>query len=332
MPVTALAPTMKHKMLRETARQVLKIESDAISALIDRIGESFDEALEMLSSCRGRVVTTGMGKSGIVCRKIAATLASTGTPALFLHPAEAIHGDLGMLARGDVVLALSNSGETAEILDLLATVKRLGVPVISLVGRPESTLANQSDISFDVSVDREACNMGLAPTASTTAALAWGDALAVALSELKGFELEDFARLHPGGGLGKSLAQVGDLMRSGTAIPIVTLDQKMDDVIIEMSGKGIGLTTVVSGSGDLVGVVSDGDLRRLLQTDPEDVLSKTAGECMTGNPVTIAANELAVAALDRMESKKITSLMVVDNSGRMVGVIHLHDLWGTEMF
>jgi arabinose-5-phosphate isomerase len=319
-------------MPHEIGRKVLEIEAQAIQNLIPRLGATFDRAVEVLVRCQGRVVATGMGKSGIVCKKIAATLASTGTPALFLHPAEAIHGDLGMLMRGDVVLALSNSGETVEIISLLQTIKRLGIPLISFVGNSNSTLARNSDIVLDVSVDQEACTFGLAPTASTTAALALGDALAVTVSEKKGFRLEDFARLHPGGGLGKKLMTVKELMHTGKQIPRVPVDAGMEEVIYEMSSKGLGITSVTDAEGCLVGVISDGDLRRLLQREREKVLSMKAGECMTRNPVTIGETELAARALNLMERRKITSLIVTAEDAGMVGVIHLHDLWGTEMF
>jgi arabinose-5-phosphate isomerase len=318
-------------MSDETARKVLQIEAQAILNLVPRLGESFRRAVETLAQCRGRVVATGMGKSGIVCKKIAATLASTGTPALFLHPAEAIHGDLGMLVAGDVVLALSNSGETAELIGLLETIKRLGIPMVSMVGNPASTIARNSDVCLDVSVDQEACLFGLAPTASTTAALALGDALAVAVYERKGFRPEDFALLHPGGRLGKRLLSVKDLMHAGDQVPRVGVDAAMEDVIYEMSRKGLGITTVVDQGGRLLGVISDGDLRRLLQREREGVLSKKAGQCMTAGPVTIDQEQLATRALHLMEQRKITSLMVTDQTGGLVGVIHLHDLWGTEM-
>ncbi len=317
---------------RQTAKQVLQIEAQAILSLIDRLDGSFDRALDLLAECRGRVVITGVGKSGIVCRKIAATLASTGTPALFLHPLEALHGDLGILMAGDVVMALSNSGETAELLRLLETLERLGVPLIALVGDPESTLARHAEVVLDVSVEREACPFGLAPTASTTAGLALGDALALALSERKGFALEDFARLHPGGVLGKKLARVADLMRTGDSIPVVSQDTPMDEVIYEMSRKGLGITSVVNGDHQLVGVISDGDLRRLLQSRGSEVLSCRAGDCMTPDPVTISAGELATRALNLMETRKITALMVTGPGARLGGIIHLHHLWGTEMF
>ena len=319
-------------MSQETAKKVLKIEAEAIADLIPRLGESFDQAVELLAGCQGRVVVTGMGKSGIVCRKIAATLNSTGTPSTFLHPAEAIHGDLGMLATGDVVLALSNSGETEELVKLVGTIKRLGIPLISMAGNMESTLAQGSDLALDVGVNQEACPFGLAPTASTTAALALGDALALTLSEKKGFHLEDFARLHPGGKLGKRLAKVGDLMHRGDQIPKVGVETLMDEVIYEMSSKKLGVTGVVEDGDRLVGVIADGDLRRLLQKERDEVLARTAGECMTKDPRTISEDELAVSALNIMEQNKITSLMVTDGSNKIVGVIHVHDLWGTEMF
>jgi arabinose-5-phosphate isomerase len=294
--------------------------------------------VDLLYSCRGRVVVSGMGKSGIIARKIAATLSSTGTPAIFLHPAEAVHGDLGMVVPGDVVIALSSSGETEEILSLLATLKRLQIPLISMTcdrlypqgnGRT-STLATAADVALDCSVDKEACNLGLAPTASTTTMLALGDALAVALSDRRGFKEEDFANLHPGGKLGKRLARVENLMHSGDALPRVTPHTRMSDVIYEMSRKKLGVTTVVDG-GRLVGVISDGDLRRLLESRGKDVLDLTAAECMTKNPKTIAAREFATAALAIMEQKKITSLVVVGEQMKLEGIVHLHDLWGTEM-
>ena len=319
-------------MSQETAKRVLQIEAEAISGLIPRLGESFDQAVELLASCQGRVVATGMGKSGIVCRKIAATFNSTGTPSIFLHPAEAIHGDLGMLAAADVVLALSNSGETEELVKLVGTIKRLGIPLISMVGAMESTLAQASDLVLDVGVNQEACPFGLAPTASTTASLALGDALALSLSEKNGFHLEDFARLHPGGRLGKRLAKVGDLMHRGEQIPKVGVETPMDEVIDEMSSKKLGIASVLEDGDRLVGVISDGDLRRLLQKDREQVLSRAAGQCMSGDPQTISEDELATSALNIMEQNKITALMVTDGSKRIVGVIHVHDLWGTEMF
>jgi arabinose-5-phosphate isomerase len=314
------------------AREVLRIEAEAIDRLITRLDDRFEKAVDLLCACRGRVVASGMGKSGIICRKIAATLSSTGTPALFLHPAEAVHGDLGALARGDTVLVVSYSGETEELLRLLGSIKRLGLPLISMVGDPGSRLARHSDLVLEIGVDREACPHGLAPTASTTVALALGDALAVALSEKKGFRPEEFARLHPGGRLGKRLAPVGDLMHVGAEVPLVGTATSMEEVILEMSRKGLGIAAVAGKDGRLVGVVSDGDLRRLLQSRREGMLTQRAEDCMTPDPVTIGEEELAARALDLMETRRITSLMVTDVSGRIKGVVHLHDLWGTEMF
>ena len=295
--------------------------------------EDFDRAVELVVRCgeaNGRVVVTGMGKSGVIAQKIAATLSSTGSPALFLHPAEAVHGDLGVLMPGDVVVALSASGETEEILRLLATLKRKGDALVSFCCNLQSTLAQASDVALDCSVEREACGMNLAPTASTTAMLALGDALAVAVSLRKGFRAEDFAELHPGGKLGKQLAKVRDLMHAGEDVPAVRSDTRMSDVIFEMSSKKLGMTTVQE-DGKLRGVISDGDLRRLLEREGGAALSKTAGEAMNANPRTIAAGELAARALAILEERKITSLVVTDGSGKVEGVVHLHDLWGVEL-
>jgi arabinose-5-phosphate isomerase len=314
--------------------------------------------VDLMYACTGRVVVTGMGKSGLIARKIAATLSSTGSPALYLHPVEAMHGDLGMVVRGDVVLALSASGETEEILQLLATIKRLRVPLIAMTGdatcslaepgsrkksqsksadkkstdkrKTVSTLAAAAEVALDCSIAEEACALGLAPTASTTTMLALGDALAVTLSEKRGFKEDDFANLHPGGKLGKRLARVDSLMHSGDALPRVGRKTKMSDVIYEMSRKKLGVTAVVEGE-KLVGIVSDGDLRRLLEKSGKDVMDLTAGQAMTRTPKTIAATEFAATALALMEEKKITSLMVVDARGRLRGIVHLHDLWTTEM-
>jgi arabinose-5-phosphate isomerase len=319
----------------------VRIEAEALRELADRIdgpmAQDFVRAVECLDSCGGRVVVTGMGKSGLIARKIAATLSSTGTPALYLHPAEAVHGDLGMLVRGDVVLALSSSGETEEILQLLVTIRRIGSKLITITGDklyPEnshkpSTLAQAADVALDCSIDQEACSLGLAPTASTTAMLALGDALAVALSEKRGFKEEDFAHLHPGGKLGKKLARVSQLMHSGESMPRVARATKMADVIYEMSRKGLGITTVVEDN-KLLGVISDGDLRRLLEKR-KDVLNMTAGDCVSANPKTIRPEEFAMTALNIMEQKKITSLVVTQADGTVEGNIHLHDLWGTQM-
>jgi arabinose-5-phosphate isomerase len=366
--------------MKHTGENVVRIEAEALRALADRIGgpmaKAFARAVELMFSCTGRVVVTGMGKSGLIARKIAATLSSTGSPALYLHPVDAMHGDLGMVVRGDVVVALSASGETEEILALLATIKRLRVPLIAMTGDEScggsqardshaskstkggaafsarqsqnphpvspksrdkggapvsmSTLAAAADVALDCSIAEEACALGLAPTASTTTMLALGDALAVTLSEKRGFKEEDFANLHPGGKLGKRLARVESLMHSGDALPRVTPKTRMTDVIYEMSRKKLGVTAVVEGQ-KLVGIVSDGDLRRLLEKRGKDVMDLTAGEAMTRDPKTISAGEFAATALALMEEKKITSLMVVDGRGKLEGIVHLHDLWGTEM-
>jgi arabinose-5-phosphate isomerase len=320
--------------VKSVGENVVRIEAEALRALADRIAgpmaDAFERAVALLHGCGGRVVVTGMGKSGIVGRKIAATLSSTGTPSLFLHPAEAIHGDLGMVVRGDVVVALSASGETEEILKLLATIKRLQVCLVAMTGEMKSTLAQAADVALDCSVDREACSLGLAPTASTTTMLALGDALAMALAQKRGFKEEDFADLHPGGKLGKKLARVESLMHAGDAVPRVTPGTKMPDVIYEMSRKGLGITTVVDGER-LLGVISDGDLRRLLERRGGEVLGLTAEECMTASPKTIRPEEFAATALNVMEQRKITSLAVVDNNGVLRGIVHLHDLWGTQM-
>lgn len=318
-------------MIRDTAREVLRSEANSILKLLERIDSNFERAVEILSQCKGRVVLTGMGKSGIVCKKIAATFSSTGVPAFFLHPAEAIHGDLGMVIAGDVVVAVSNSGETEELLRLLELVKRISVPLICLTGDVRSTLARHSDVVLDVSVDKEACPMNLVPTASTTAALAMGDALAMCLMTVSGFKEEDYARLHPGGRLGKKLLKVSDLMRQGDQIPSVFPDTLMKDVIYEMSRKGLGITSVIERDGRVLGVISDGDLRRHLEKD-NVLLTRTAAECMTKNPKTIDPDELATKALNLMEEKKITSLLIVDQQNRIAGIIHLHDLWRTQMF
>ncbi|HTD24318.1 MAG TPA: KpsF/GutQ family sugar-phosphate isomerase [Terriglobales bacterium] len=338
---------MKASKKSHIGENVVRIEAEALRELAARIrgpmSAAFERALALLHACKGRVVVTGMGKSGIIGRKIAATLSSTGTPALFLHPAEAMHGDLGVLVRGDVVLALSSSGETEEILRLLVTIKRLGIQLISVTGdklyngtktsknaKKVSTLVTAADVALDCSVDKEACSLGLAPTASTTAMLALGDALAVALSDRRGFKETDFADLHPGGKLGKKLALVESLMHSGDAVPRVGPHTKMHDVIYEMSRKGLGITTVVERE-KLVGIISDGDLRRLLEKRGKDVMDLTAKECMTRSPQTISATQFASAALNIMEQRKITSLVVVDSTGKVEGIVHLHDLWGTEM-
>ena len=318
-------------MISETAKRVLRIEAEAITGLIDRIDHRFEAAVNALDSCPGRVVITGIGKSGIICRKIAATFASTGCPSLFLHPAEANHGDLGMIVRGDIVVAVSNSGETEELLRLLETLKRLGIFVIGMVGNPSSTLARYSDLVLDVSIRQEACPLGLAPTASTTAALAMGDALAIALSQKRGFKEEDFANLHPGGKLGKRLQRVENLMHTGQEIPVVQLDTAMRDVIYEISRKALGLTAVVTEENKVAGIITDGDLRRLLLKD-DGLIKQTARVCMRQNPRTIQRDALAATALQIMEEQRITSLLVTSPEGVLEGVIHIHDLWQTQMF
>lgn len=317
--------------------ELVRTEAAALESLALRLdgamAADFARAVDLILHCgsaNGRVVVTGMGKSGIIAQKIAATLSSTGSPALFLHPAEAVHGDLGVLMPGDVVIALSASGETEEILRLLATLKRKGDALISLCCHPQSTLAQASDVALDCGVEREACGLNLAPTASTTAMLALGDALAIAVSLRKGFRAEDFAELHPGGKLGKRLAKVRDLMHAGEDVPVVAPRTPMSDVIYEMSSKKLGITTVQE-DGRLRGVISDGDLRRLLEREGGAALSKTAGEAMNPHPKTIAAEELAARALAILEERKITSLIVVDADQRVEGVIHLHDLWGVEL-
>ncbi len=319
-------------MSLETAKRVLRIEAEAIQSVLRRLDARFEQAVEVLFQCKGRVVVTGMGKSGLIGRKIAATFASTGTPSLFLHPAEALHGDLGMLVREDVLLAISYGGETEEIIALLETVKRLNVRLVALTGNPRSTLAAASDVVLDISVEEEACSMNLAPTASTTASLAMGDALAIALLERRGFGPGDFAALHPGGRLGKRLMRVENLMHTGNDVPRVATATKMPDVIYEMSRKGLGMTTVVEDSDRLLGILTDGDLRRVMQQRKGETFELTAADCMTRNPVTIAPHELASMALDLMERRKITSVVVVDAERRVCGVVHLHDLWTLELF
>jgi len=302
------------------------IESKAIEALVDRIGEDFVQAVELIYKCSGRVVVTGMGKSGIIGKKIASTLASVGTPALFLHPAEGVHGDLGMVTKGDVIICLSNSGETEELLKLLPFVKRFNVRLIAITGNINSTLAKNSDVVLDASVDEEACPWDIVPTASTTASLAMGDAIAIALLDKKGFKKEDFALFHPAGSLGKSLLlTVNDLMHKGDTIPIVKEDTPLKDVIYEISSKKLGVTSVVDGDGVLKGIVTDGDLRRLLEKK-RDIFEITASEIMSKNPKTIDKNELAAKALQIMEQYSITSLLSTDEKKSPIGIVHLHDL------
>jgi arabinose-5-phosphate isomerase len=313
-------------MTLDLARRVLEIEARAIRNLVSRLDERFERAVQILCDCRGRVVVSGMGKSGIIGRKIAATLNSTGTPSLYMNPAEALHGDLGMIISGDAAILLSNSGRTRELVALVEPIKRLSVPVIALLGNVDSPIGQAADVVLDVSVEEEACPIGLAPTASTTASLALGDALAMAVLEKKGFSADDFKVLHPNGQLGFKLLRVQDAMHQGDEVPKVRIDTLMRDVIYEMSRKRLGVTSVVDGEGRLVGVISDGDLRRLLERD-EHFLIRVASDCMTRNPVTIPAQEAATAALALMDSRRITSLMVPDEEGRLLGVLHLHDLW-----
>jgi len=313
-------------MILEMARRVLKIEADAVAALIPRLDERFVRAVELLVECRGRVVLTGMGKSGFIAKKIAATLTSTGTPALYLHPADGLHGDLGMIVQGDVVVAVSNSGGTTEIIEILPALKRFGVTLISLVGNLQSPLAKESDVALDVGVDEEACPLNLAPTASTTAALAMGDALAVSVFEKRGFKAEDFAVLHPRGRLGRRLLlRVQDLMHVGPEMPVVFEETLMRDAVMEISMKRLGMTTVVDTEGRLTGIITDGDLRRGLEKHT-DLLDRPAQECMTRYPKIIERDELAALAVQVMEQHKITSLPILDAQGRPDGVIHLHDL------
>jgi len=316
----------------DAARRVLRIEAQAIEDVLARLDERFTKAVDLFFACTGRVVVTGLGKSGLIGRKISATLSSTGTPSLFLHPAEALHGDLGMLMRHDALLAVSYGGETEEIVALLEAVKRLEIPMVTMTGKPRSTLAEASDVVLDVSVKEEACSLNLAPTASTTVAMAVGDALAVALLERRGFDQSDFAALHPAGRLGRKLLRVENLMHSGDALPRVQPGTRMPDVIYEMSRKGLGMTTVVDEKGRLGGVLTDGDLRRLMEKHKGAALELAAGECMTSNPQTIGPRELASVALNLMEKRKITSVVVVDGEQRVLGVVHLHDLWQLELF
>jgi arabinose-5-phosphate isomerase len=323
---------MESSMSLVTAKRVLRIESEAIAGLIERLDERFEKAVELLYACKGRVVVTGLGKSGLIGRKTAATFASIGTPSLFLHAAEALHGDLGMLTADDVLLVISSSGETEELVELVESVKRLGIHIITLTANPRSTLAAASDIVLDIFVKEEACSLNLAPTASTAAALAMGDALAVSLLERRGFKEEDFAALHPGGRLGKKLRRVEALMHTGEDVPRVLAATKMPDVIYEMSRKGLGLAAVTEAGGRVLGIITDGDLRRMMLKKKENVLGLTAADCMTKNPVTIPRSELAASALRAMEEKKITSVLVVDSSGRLEGVLHVHDLWTLQLF
>jgi arabinose-5-phosphate isomerase len=318
-------------MSLETAKRVLRIEARAIEEVMARLDGAFERAVELLLNCKGRVVVTGMGKSGLVARKISATLSSTGTPSFFLHPADAVHGDLGMLAPGDAMLAVSYGGETDEIVALLEAFKRLEIPLVTLTGKPKSTLGETSAVVLDVSVSEEACSLNLAPTASTTAAMAVGDALAVALLERRNFQPDDFAALHPGGRLGKKLLRVEHLMHKGVALPSVKESAAMSEVFHEMSAKKLGMTTVVTSDGKLAGILTDGDLRRLMEKHKGAALDLTASAAMTKNPQTIEPHTLASEALNLMEKRRITSVVVTDANGKVQGVVHLHDLWTLQL-
>ncbi len=320
----------------DAARRVLEAERDALGMLLERLkgsnGEGFEQAVELILRCRGRVVVTGMGKSGLIARKISATLVSTGTPALFLHPAEASHGDLGMMAKGDLLLVLSYGGTTEENEQPVAMAKRLGLPILAMTANQNTTLAQVADAVLDVRVEREACPLNLTPTASTTAMLALGDALAIALFERRGFTAEQFAELHPGGSIGKRLQRVESLMRTGEAIPRVGPETLAPEAIYEMSRKGLGMTAVVAGDERLVGVITDGDLRRLIEQRKKEALDLKCEQFMTRHPATVAKTEFAAAALRILEDRKITSLLVLDPQGRLEGVLHLHDLWTPQLF
>jgi arabinose-5-phosphate isomerase len=318
-------------MSLETGRRVLRIEAQALQDAMARLGAAFERAVETLFACRGRVAVTGMGKSGIVGRKISATLSSTGTPSFFLHPAEALHGDLGMLARGDIMLAVSYGGETREIIALLDALKRLEIRLVALTGNVKSTIATASEVVLDASVNEEACSLNLAPTASTTLAMAIGDALAVALLEKRDFRHDDFAALHPAGSLGKRLLRVEKLMHAAERLPRVRTDTPMAEVFHEMSAKKLGMTTIVNEDETLAGILTDGDLRRLMQKHGGAVVNMKLTDCMTRNPQTILPNLLASEALTLMEKRRITSVIVVDGQRRVLGVVHLHDLWGLQL-
>ncbi|HET8555421.1 MAG TPA: KpsF/GutQ family sugar-phosphate isomerase [Rhodanobacteraceae bacterium] len=322
-----LAPhTEGHDALVRSARTVIAIEAAAICSLEPRIDGAFSEACLRILDCNGRVVVSGMGKSGHIARKVAATLASTGTPAFFVHPGEASHGDLGMIQPQDIVLALSNSGETDELLFILPVIKRQGIPLIAMTGNANSSLARQADIHLDVSVPAEACPLGLAPTASTTAALVLGDALAIALLEARGFTADDFARSHPAGALGHRLMKISDVMHIGDAIPMVRVDATLTEALMEMSRKGLGMTAIVDDDARLLGVFTDGDLRRMLDDHGVDLRTASVGEAMSRNPKVIGPEKLAAEAAQLMETHKIHALLVVDDTRRVVGALNIHDL------
>lgn len=323
---------MTKKEVIQIAKEVLEIEAGAVESLKARLNEDFVKAVGLLYKTKSRIIVIGMGKSGLVGRKIAATLASCGTPAMFIHPAEAGHGDLGMIAKDDVIIAVSYSGETREIIDLLDFIKRIGVKLISITGNRNSKLAKYSDIVLDARIEKEAGPSGIVPTASSTAALALGDALAIALMKKRGFSEKDFAFVHPKGAIGKKLLRIESLMHKGREIPSVKPETPMSDVIEEMTQKKLGMTCVVNEDGTLAGIITDGDLRRMVGKYRENLLQKVARECMTANPVTIDKSDLATEALNIMEKRKITSLVIKNKDGTIDGIIHLHDLWRTEMF
>ena len=318
-------------MSQDTARRVLRIEAQAIQDVLARLDSTFDSAVNLFFACKSRVVVAGMGKSGIVGKKISATLSSTGTPSFFLHPAEALHGDLGMIARGDVMLAVSYGGETREIVALLDALKRLEIPLVALTGNSKSTIAQASDVVLDASVNEEACSLNLAPTASTTVAMAIGDALAVSLLERRDFRHDDFAALHPAGSLGKRLLRVDKVMHAGDALPKISPQTPMPEAFHEMSAKKLGMTTIVNADGTLAGILTDGDLRRLMEKHGGATLSMTAAQCLNPNPQTVKPSILASEALTLMEKRRITSVVVIDDSRHVLGVVHLHDLWGLQL-
>ncbi len=323
---------MKKNDIIHTGREVLAVEARAVESLIPRLDENFIKAIDLLYETKARVIVLGMGKSGLIGRKIAATLASCGTPAMFIHPAEAGHGDLGMILKEDVLIAISYSGETREIVDLLEFIKRIGVKLITITGNRQSKIALYSDIVLDARVDREAGPSDLVPTASSTAALALGDAIAIALMKKKGFGEKDFAIFHPKGYAGKMLLRIESLMRRGKQIPRVTAETPIADVIEVITQKKIGMTSVVDKKGRLIGIITDGDLRRMLVKYKDRFMGKKAGDCMTASPVTINKKALATEALNLMEKNKITSLVIKNKNDRVEGIVHLHDLWRTEMF
>jgi len=323
---------MKKEEIIQTGKNVLEIEAKAVNSLSSRLDENFTKAVELLSKTKSRVIVTGIGKSGLIGRKIAATLASCGTPAMFIHPAEAGHGDLGMIVKEDILIAISYSGETREIVDLLDFSKRIGIKLIGITGNKNSKLAKYSDIVLDAKVEKEAEPSGLVPTASSTAALAMGDAIAIALMKEKEFGEQDFAFFHPKGQAGKKLIKVKNLMHKGKQIPYVSESTPMKDVLKEMSTKKMGMTCVIDSEERLVGVITDGDLRRMIQKYGDSLLEKTAQDCMSPNPINIDKEDLATKALNLMEENKITSLIIKNKKGKIEGIIHLHDLWRTEMF